>query len=99
MKIGERIKVVRTAQGKTLRVVEKDTGISNSYLSQLETGAISKPSYKVVQKLYDYFGIKYDEGMDELTTLISTMTDTEREQLTLMAKFILNSRPISNNQK
>lgn len=93
--IGEKFKTVRIAQGKTLRDVEKLTGISNSYLSQLEGGKITKPSYKVVKQLCEHYGIKTDVGdMDELTMLISTMTDVEVTNLTLFAKFILNSRTI-----
>ena len=36
----------------TLRDVELKTGISNAYLSQLETGKIKKPSFEVISKLY-----------------------------------------------
>lgn len=91
--IGEKFKAIRTSQGKTLRQVEKDTGFSNAYLSQLENGRITKPSYKVVKHLCQYYGIKTDLGdMDELTMLISTMTDIEVANLTLFAKFILNNR-------
>ncbi len=91
--IGKKFKTIREAHGKTLRDVEKATGLSNAYLSQLENGKITHPSYKVVKLLSDHYGIKTDVGdMDELTMLISTMTDSEVENLTLMAKFILNSR-------
>jgi len=38
--------------GMTLRQVEDKTGISNAYLSQLETGKIKNPSYRVVEVLY-----------------------------------------------
>jgi transcriptional regulator with XRE-family HTH domain len=76
-----------------LRVVEKATGISNSYLSQLENGKISKPSFNTIKRLCDYYNIKKGVGdMDELTMLISTMTDIEVENLTHFAKFILNQR-------
>lgn len=91
--IGDRFKTIRIAKGLTLREVEKDTTISNAYLSQLENDKINKPSYKVVKQLCEYYGIKTDLGdMDELTMLISTMTDLEVANLTLMAKFILNNR-------
>ena len=63
------------------------------YLSQLENGKIKSPSYRVVKMLCDYYGIKTDVGdTDELTMLISTMTDLEVENLTCFAKFVLNSR-------
>lgn len=93
MAIGEKFKTVRVAQGKTLRDVEKDTGISNAYLSQLENGRIVHPSYKVIKLLSDYYGMKTDVGdMDELTMIVSTMTDIEVQNLIFFAKFIINSR-------
>lgn len=93
MTIGEKFKTVRILQSKTLREVEKSTGISNAYLSQLETGHIKKPSYDKIKILSDYYGIKTDVGdMDELTMLISTMTEIEVTTLTLFAKFIINNR-------
>lgn len=45
----------RELQGITLRELENATGISNAYLSQLETGKIKSPSYNVVKKLTDYY--------------------------------------------
>ena len=42
----------------TLRDVEEKTGISNSYLSQLETGKVSKPSFEVVVKLCNLYMVK-----------------------------------------
>lgn len=91
--IGNKFKTIRESQGKTLREVEKAAGISNSYLSQLENGKIIRPSYKVIKQLCDYYGIKTDLGnMDELTILVSTMTDVEVSNLTNFAKFILSTR-------
>lgn len=51
----------RKNAGITLREVEKKTGISNAYLSQLETGKITNPSYKeVVLPLYQlYFNVQH----------------------------------------
>lgn len=48
-------KALRELSGKTLRIVELNTGISNAYLSQLETGKIKSPSYLVVKKLFDFY--------------------------------------------
>ena len=44
-------KSMRKAKGLTLRQVEEITGISNPYLSQLETGKIASPSYNTVRTL------------------------------------------------
>lgn len=49
-------KAMRKQAGLTLREVEGMTGISNSYLSQLETGKIKNPSYnnvRILVTLYD----------------------------------------------
>ena len=42
---------MRKTKGLTLRKVEELTGISNPYLSQLETGKIKSPSYNTVRTL------------------------------------------------
>lgn len=91
--IGDKFKVIRESQNKTLRNVEHDTGVSNAYLSQLENGKIKSPSYRIIKQLCEYYGIKTDLGdMDELTMIASTMTDGEIVHLTSYAKFILCSR-------
>jgi DNA-binding Xre family transcriptional regulator len=46
---------LRKAKGLTLREVEESTGISNAYLSQLETGKIKSPGYDTVKKLHDLY--------------------------------------------
>lgn len=46
---------LRKEKGWTLRQVEDATGISNSYLSQLESGKIKKPSQSVVTKLINFY--------------------------------------------
>ncbi|SMC45991.1 helix-turn-helix domain-containing protein [Pedobacter africanus] len=49
-------KQLRLMKGKTLRQVSADTGISNPYLSQIETGKIVNLSFKTVSKLLTYYG-------------------------------------------
>lgn len=48
-------KVRRKKAGLTLRFVEDKTGVSNAYLSQLETGKITNPSLAVVVKLHNLY--------------------------------------------
>ena len=45
----------RKETGLTLRRVESITGISNSYLSQLETGKIDNPSFTTVVTLHNLY--------------------------------------------
>jgi len=52
-------KSVRKQNQLTLKQVEEKTGISNAYLSQLETGKIKKPSFDTIKKLYNlYYTLK-----------------------------------------
>jgi transcriptional regulator with XRE-family HTH domain len=48
-------KNLRKRLRKTLRQVENETGISNSYLSRLENGKVKKPSFDIVTKLSAYY--------------------------------------------
>ena len=57
---GEEIKFQRTKRNKTLKQVEKDTGISNSNLSRWESGKVV-PSIDFCVTLADYYGITLDE--------------------------------------
>lgn len=73
------IKELRLTKGLSLRQVEKKTGISNAYLSQLENSKIEKPSphilhklakiydasYETLMKLAGYIKKKDDENLDE----------------------------------
>ncbi|MBC1238811.1 helix-turn-helix domain-containing protein [Nostoc sp. 2RC] len=58
-KLGSFLASVRQHQKLTLRAVETQTGISNAYLSQLETGKIRSPSPAILRKLSDFYGISY----------------------------------------
>ena len=64
MKIGQLLKSSRLALGKTLREVESDTGISNGYLSLLESDAIKQPSPNHLHKLADFYHIGYARLME-----------------------------------
>ncbi len=46
--------------GLTLRAVEKETGISNAYLSQLEHGKIQTPAPQNLHKLASLYRVPYE---------------------------------------
>jgi len=54
---GYNFREIREAKKMTLRDVETVTGISNAYLSQLETGKIKKPSFYVIDTLNKFYGL------------------------------------------
>lgn len=57
--LGEFLQSARERKKLTLRAVEQATGISNAYLSQLESGKIKQPSPVMLHKLSDLFEISY----------------------------------------
>jgi len=54
------LKEARKRSDLTLREVEDATGISNAYLSQLESGRIRKPSPTILHKLAGCYKIQYE---------------------------------------
>lgn len=70
MNIADYLQSLRATKNLTLRQVEHSTGISNSYLSQLESGKILKPSAHVLWQLADLLNGDF-EHMLHLTGAIS----------------------------
>jgi transcriptional regulator with XRE-family HTH domain len=61
-RLGEELARLRQVKGRSvsLREVERQTGISNEYLSQLERGVAKKPTPAVLQKLAKFYGASYE---------------------------------------
>lgn len=64
MTLGQVLKARRGSLGKTLRDVETLTGISNGYLSQLESDAVKQPSPNHLYKLASTYGLEYARLME-----------------------------------
>jgi len=58
--LGSELRKARIAAGMTLRAVQSSTGISNAYLSQLETAKAENPSPAVLRKLADLYKVRYE---------------------------------------
>lgn len=61
--LGAELRRLRQLHGFTLKDVERATGISNAYLSQVETGKIEKPSPDKLYKLAETYQVEYDQLM------------------------------------
>jgi len=57
------LKYLREKQELTTRQVELYSGVSNSYLSQLETGKRGIPTPKILEKLAPIYKVPYEELM------------------------------------
>ena len=65
LQLGPYLRSLREARGLTLREVEEASGVSNAYLSQLETGKIAKPSPHILHKLASVYGVPYEVLMEK----------------------------------
>jgi transcriptional regulator with XRE-family HTH domain len=65
--LGQFLANVRGVKKLTLREVEDATNneVSNAYLSQLETGKITRPSPNVLHALAQVYGISYETLMEK----------------------------------
>ncbi len=77
---GRYLKLLRIDRGMTLRQVEKITKISNSYLSQMESGKRNVPTLKILKRLADAYGMYVTNLIDaadkEFKTVIFDLENT-----------------------
>jgi transcriptional regulator with XRE-family HTH domain len=61
-RLGEELARLRLVKSRTLslREVERQTGISNEYLSQIERGIAKRPAPDILQKLAKFYGASYE---------------------------------------
>lgn len=65
---GQRVRELREAQGVSLRAMAAELGVTPAYLSALEHGHRSRPSWALVQRIITYFNLIWDDA-DELQDL------------------------------
>lgn len=68
MKLGQLLKMAREIKGVTLRDLERETGISNALLSQIETGHVRQPGFQNVVKIARALNVKLDTLADHTVT-------------------------------
>lgn len=89
MKLGELIAIGRECKGWTLRDLERETGISNALISQIETGKVKDPGFSTVVRLVEALGISMERAAATAslktlkqvlrTTAVGRVTGQERE--------------------
>jgi len=64
--LGDFLKKLRERKGVSLKKVEDDTGISNAYISQLETGVRKKlPNADRLKALADYYNVSIQQLLEK----------------------------------
>ena len=86
-KFGDYLKKLRDKYQYKLRDVEQYTGISNSYLAQIENGERGVPTFKVLKRLADLYGIRVSklieaaEGETSSNSISSNSLTVEQRRL------------------
>jgi transcriptional regulator with XRE-family HTH domain len=79
---GEYLKELRYKKGVSLLAVERDTGISNAYLSQLETGTRKKlPEPDRLRLIADYYNVTVQELLQKAGYFDPTEIEETSEQI------------------
>ena len=87
MKFQELLAAARKAKGVSLREVERATGVSNAYISQMETGGVAEPSPRKLQALAKYYGLPYGTLMNACGYAVpSTLQPTQSDGPTFMGE-------------
>src|ERR1700761_6503953 len=82
MKLGELIAIGRECKGWSLRDLERETGVSNALISQIETGKVKDPGFSTVVRLIEALGI----NMERAATTVSLNTLKQVLRTTVIGK-------------
>ena len=64
MKVGEMISLARQIKGWTIRDLERETGISNALISQIETGHVKDPGFTKIVRICEALGLPLDRAAE-----------------------------------
>jgi transcriptional regulator with XRE-family HTH domain len=62
-KLGDLLLITRKRLGLSLREAEEKSGVSNAYISMIESGNRSDPHPNILRKLADAYGLNIDDVM------------------------------------
>lgn len=83
--LGGYLRAARENKGYSLRDVQRETGISNAYLSQIESGKIVQPSPSLLFKLSRVYEVPYSTLMT-LADYPVPMQEREEEPSLFLAR-------------
>ena len=89
---GVYFKALRKSKGFTLRDVEKQTDISNAYLSQLETGKVKQPSPINLYKLSELYEVAYELLLEKVGYPVSKVIVETKTKKAFFICFILKQK-------
>lgn len=78
--LGTHLRQIREIHKLTLRDVEGLAGISNAYLSQLESGKIKMPSPHHLYKLAEAYNVSYDVLMEKAGYIATSQEEEPKKR-------------------
>ena len=86
--LGGYLRALRESKAFSLRQVERKSGISNAFLSQMESGKVKRPSPVMLYKLAGLYEVPYEALMDLAGyPLPSASTPEPRSASTVFRRF------------
>ena len=91
--LGRFLQKARSDKKLSLRAVEDATGgdVSNAYLSQLETGKVTKPSPHILYSLSEVYGVPYETLMQRAGYIVPSSAKREGEKHGKAATFAIDN--------
>jgi transcriptional regulator with XRE-family HTH domain len=102
--LGEELRKLREARGMKLREVEKESGISNGYLTQLENNKIKEPSPNILHKLSVVYQVPYNKLMKAAGYVVPSQNGvpsnaTKKEDERSLSSFALSSANLTPDEE
>ncbi len=114
MELNSVLRDARARSNLSLREVERRTGISNGYVSLIESGQVRQPSPRYLHALADLYGVSYGLLMElaghvapappanrsvEVVDNFGDLSEVEREQVRAFASFLRASRSADGSNR
>ena len=92
--LGELLAKARVIKDVSLRDVESETGISNAYISQLESGSVTEPSPHKLLELAKYYELDYSTLM-EAAGYVFPSEENRRHHTNNAQALLLTEQPLT----
>jgi transcriptional regulator with XRE-family HTH domain len=98
-KLAKELTKIRGLRGISLRQAEKETGISNAYLSQLENGKAENPSPHILLQLAEFYEVPYESLMESAGHLQPTDANKQARRNVSGVQAALMSTPLDEDEQ
>lgn len=80
MRLGELIAIARECKGWTLRDLERESGVSNALISQIERSHVKDPGLSTVVRIADALGITIDRCAETVRVKLDVLRKAQKRK-------------------